>query len=57
MILLLCTYPSDVHDQNRFEPGQQSVEYTYVVLYVLIGRVSTKSIINLDLASAKKTDN
>ena len=28
-----------------------------VVLYVLFGRMSTYSVINLDLASAKKTDN
>ena len=28
-----------------------------VVLHVLIGRVSINSVINLDLASAKKTDN
>ena len=38
----------------RFEPGELCVDCIYVVFYVLIGRVSTNSIINLELATAKK---
>ena len=44
-------------EENKTLSHSQCVDYTSVVLYVLIGRVGTNSVIHLDLASAKTTDN